>query len=176
MSAFAFFWGVAEGSVFFLLPDTLLTATALGSFRKALRQCLWALVGALVAGFFLHAHARRDPTAARNLVLKVPFVRPTMIDAVDAVYARRGAAAVLMGPLRGIPYKIYAVRAPVQGIGLGAFLLVSVPARLARFVAMAALAAGVSRLLGSSRRRAAWALWAGLWAVGYGLYWAGVAS
>lgn len=174
MSAFAFLWGLAEGTVFFLLPDTLLTASALGSFRKALRHSLWALGGALLAGALLHAHARRDPTAARNLVLKVPFVRPAMIDAVDAAYARRGATAVLTGPLRGIPYKIYAVRAPARDIGPIAFLLVSVPARLARFVLMAALAAGVSRALGPSRRRAAWALWAGLWAAGYGLYWAGV--
>lgn len=174
MSALAFFWGLAEGTVFFLLPDTLLTASALGSFRKALRHCLWALAGALAAGALLHAHARRDPTAARSLVLKVPFVRPAMIDAVDAAYARRGPAAVLTGPLRGIPYKVYAVRAPAQGVGLGAFLLASVPARLVRFVLMAALAAGVSRALGLSRRRVAWALWAGLWAAGYGFYWAGV--
>jgi len=154
----------------------MLTASALGSFRKTLRHCLWALGGALVAGALLHAHARRDPTAARNLVLKVPFVRSAMIDTVDAAYARRGAAAVLTGPLRGIPYKIYAVRAPARGIDLGAFLLASVPARLIRFVLMAALATGVSRALGPSRRRTAWALWAGLWAVGYGLYWAGVGS
>lgn len=127
-----------------------------------------------MAGTILYAHARRDPTAARELVLKVPFVRPAMIDAVDAAYARRGAAAVLTGPLRGIPYKIYAVRAPIGKIGLPAFLLASVPARLIRFVLMCALAAGVSRGLGPSRRRMAWGLWAGLWAAGYGLYWAGV--
>jgi hypothetical protein len=174
VSALAFVWGLAEGTAFFLLPDTLLTATALGSFRKALRQSGWALAGALVAGAVMFSFARRDPDGARAFVLRVPFVRSSMVDRADADFQQKGALAVLRGPARGIPYKAYAVRAPENSVRAVPFLLASAPARGLRFLLMAAVAAGVSRLLGPSRRRAAWTLWAVLWVLGYGLYWAGV--
>jgi membrane protein YqaA with SNARE-associated domain len=174
VSVLAFVWGFAEGTVFFLLPDTLLTATALGSLRKALRQSCWALGGALLAGGMMFAFARRDPSAARSLVLQVPFVRAAMVDRADADFQRSGALAVVSGPARGIPYKVYAVRAPENSVRVVPFLLASVPARFLRFLLMVAVARGVSGLLGPARRRAAWVLWATLWALGYGFYWTGV--
>jgi hypothetical protein len=49
--------------------------------------------------------------------------------------------------LVGTPYKIYALQAAGAGFGLLIFLLVSIPARLMRFVIVTTLAAGGSRVL-----------------------------
>lgn len=56
-----------------------------------------------------------------------------MIDRVEKDYQKHGAGAVFRGPIAGIPYKIYAVQAPAN-VSMTVFLLVSVPARAARFV------------------------------------------
>ena len=53
---------------------------------------------------------------------------------VAHVASQQGAAAVLLGPLSGTPYKLYAAQAAAAGIGPLAFLAISVPARLLRFV------------------------------------------
>jgi hypothetical protein len=57
-----------------------------------------------------------------------------MLERVAGQLAEHGAAGTLLGPLLGTPYKTYAALAPAAGIGLLPFLLVSVPARLVRFV------------------------------------------
>ena len=54
----------------------------------------------------------------------------------EAQLDETGIVALFLGPLSGTPYKIYAVEAAQAGIGLLAFLAVSVPARLMRFVAV----------------------------------------
>ena len=39
-------WGFAEATLFFIVPDVLLSWIALHAPRKALVACLWAVVGA----------------------------------------------------------------------------------------------------------------------------------
>ena len=43
-------WGFAESTLFFIVPDVLLTWLALSLPRRALRACYWALGGALAGG------------------------------------------------------------------------------------------------------------------------------
>jgi hypothetical protein len=80
---------------------------------------------------------------------------------------------VLWGPLSGTPYKIYAALAPHAGVPLAAFLLISVPARLSRFLLAALAAFALGRVL----RRflpsvdPLW-VWGGFWLVFYGLWFA----
>jgi hypothetical protein len=57
-----------------------------------------------------------------------------MLSEVTADFQQRGFLAPFWGPIKGVPYKIYAVQTPAQGLGLGSFLPVSIPARLMRFV------------------------------------------
>ena len=73
------------------------------------------------------------PDLALAVVQSVPFVMPKMVVAVQADYARLGVWALLQGPVSGIPYKLYAVAAPAH-MSYAPLLLVSVPARLGRFV------------------------------------------
>lgn len=171
-SVLAFSWGLAEGTLFFVVPDVLLTLTALFGFRAAVKQTLLAVVGALVAGLLLFVWAANAPAAARA-VQAVPFVRPAMVEKVRADFTEAGAFALLRGPLSGIPYKLYAVEAPTF-TSLPVFLLASVPARLERLATGLLLFGGVGWLLRrriAAAPRLAVAGHAIYWLVIYGYYW-----
>ena len=132
-AAAALAWGFMEGMLFFIVPDVLLTLTALFDFKSAWRQTLLAVAGSLAAGAVLFTWAVHSPENAARVVTAVPFVRPAMVERVRSDLAEAGPYALLRGPLSGIPYKLYAVEAPAV-MGLGAFLAISVPARLERLV------------------------------------------
>ena len=53
---------------------------------------------------------------------------------LDAEIDDDGVKATFFGPITGRPYKIYAVYAGAKGISFPSFLLVSIPARLLRFI------------------------------------------
>ena len=172
-SVLAFSWGLAEGTLFFVVPDVLLTLTALFGFRAAVRQTLLAVAGALVAGLILFGWAAHSPAAAARTVQAVPFVRPAMVEKVRAGYAEAGALALLRGPLSGIPYKLYAVEAPAC-TSLPAFLLASGPARLERLAAGLLLFGAAGWLLRrriDAAPRLAVAGHAIYWLAIYGYYW-----
>ena len=79
--------------------------------------------------------------------------------------------AVFLGPLKGVPYKLYAAQAPTLGVGLASLLLVTVPARLFRFILISAIAGWASRRLlvtWNVRKRAL--LFLALWVVFYVFY------
>lgn len=130
----ALVWGFAEGTLFFLIPDIIVTFAALFAPRKSGWHLGAVVLGSLIAGAIMFAWGSRDPQAARAAVDRVPFVTAQMFKTVEADYPESGVLALLKGPMSGIPYKAYAVLAPSHEIGLGTFLLVSIPARLERLV------------------------------------------
>ena len=65
---------------------------------------------------------------------------------------------MLLGPLQGTPYKIYARTAGLQRHSLGATLLWTIPARGARFLLIAGIAAAYGSLVRRRTRRPAWLL------------------
>ena len=143
--ALAALWGFAEATVFFIVPDVLLSRLALRSPKAGFLACLYALAGALVGGAAMWVWGSFDPQTARQLIASLPATDAAMIASVHQQLADDGIAAIIMGPLRGVPYKIYAVEAATLGHGLATFLAVSIPGRLIRFVLVTALAAAVAR-------------------------------
>lgn len=129
----AFVWGIAEGSLFFIVPDLVISLAALYSPGKALRHISAVVAGSLVAGTCLFLWSSFSPEAALDAVRHVPFVRSEMFSRVNSDIASFGAIALCKGPLSGIPYKIYAVLSP-GSMPLSLFLLVSIPARLERLL------------------------------------------
>jgi membrane protein YqaA with SNARE-associated domain len=165
-------WGFAEATLFFVVPDVWLTLIAVRrGLAPALVACGWALAGALAGGLAMYAWGAFDPAAARDALETIPAIDREMIDGVRSALRDDGAAALFLGPLKGVPYKIYAVEAPAAGIGVLAFLAVSVPARLLRFVLLAAVANLLSRwLLGRTGLRLRTALLLAAWAVFYTIF------
>jgi membrane protein YqaA with SNARE-associated domain len=146
VSLAALAWGFAEATLFFLVPDVLLTWIALSDARAAWRACLWALAGALLGGLLMFAWGWFDHASALAALDYVPAVSAEMCEDVAEQLREDGARALFVGPATGTPYKIYAVQAPHADIDPPLFLLVSVPARLVRFVLVTGLAILLCRL------------------------------
>lgn len=127
-------WGLAEATLFFVVPDVALGFLALRSRRVALAACLWAFAGALVGGALMYAWGRSSPDGAEAALAKVPAIDERTIRRVRGELERSGALAVALGPLRTTPYKIYAVEAGALELPPAAVLAASVPSRLVRFL------------------------------------------
>lgn len=169
----AFAWGIAEASFFFIVPDVLLTLIACRAFKPALKATLAALAGALVGGVLMYAFGMRSPDEARAFLDYVPAINSNLIERVARQINEHGLIAVMIGPLKGIPYKIYAVEWGAQGRSLIGFLLISIPARYIRFFLAAVVARLIARVIEAvTERRTNLEILvvASLWIAFYGFY------
>jgi hypothetical protein len=166
-------WGLAEATLFFIVPDVLLTWLA--GFRP---RVVWGavaacLAGALAGGLVMYLTAADAPGRMRALLEAVPAVSGALVaetgSALETDYGRQ----MLGAGFSGVPYKILAVESGARGQGLAAFMGWSVPARLPRWVLVVLLARGVAAVV---RARAArpdrvlWAMWAAVWGIVYVVY------
>jgi membrane protein YqaA with SNARE-associated domain len=168
----ALLWGFAEASLFFLIPDVLLTVAAVRfGLRPALGLCLVAVIGAVIGGLIMWHWGASDAAAARHALLQVPAIGPDLLARVQTQMSESWALHLALGPLTGTPYKIFAVEAGASGINPVLFALVSFVARLPRFLATTAAAALVH---GAMRRRrvelSPYMLLALAWSVNYAIY------
>jgi membrane protein YqaA with SNARE-associated domain len=143
----AFAWGIAEASFFFIVPDVLLTLIACRAFKPALKATIAALAGALAGGVLMYAFGLRSPDDARAFLDYVPAINSNLIKRVARQINEHGLIAVMIGPLKGIPYKIYAVEWGAQDRSLIGFFLISIPARYIRFFLAAVVARLIARLI-----------------------------
>ena len=143
----AFFWGLAEATLFFVVPDVYLGFVALFHPRSALKATLIAASGALIGGGLMYTLGRLNGPGMVDLLLRIPLIDQEMVDLVANQLGSHGLAALVSGPFQGVPYKIYAVQAGAQDLGIIAFLLVSVLARLERFLPVTFLAILAGKIL-----------------------------
>lgn len=166
----AFVWGAAEGALFFIVPDVLLSFIGLKrGVRAAAVASLAVAVGAALGGAAMYLWSAHDGAAAYAAVLAVPAISAEMGDAAwVAIQAQGWFAAMLAGPLSRTPYKVYAVLAAHADAPLLVFAAASVIARLPRFLIVSAGAALLRRWLEPrwGARHLAWAL-ALAWAAFY---------
>src|SRR5258708_8634740 len=125
-------WGFAEATLFFIVPDVLLTFIALYSFRRSVKVLAFILLGALAGGTLMFYAGQHSPDQAKAVVLRVPFVSSTMFEKTHQSFERNGIWALTKGPASGIPYKVYCVQASRYS-GWPMFLVASVIARMERF-------------------------------------------
>ncbi len=146
-NALAALWGLAEAALFFIVPDVFLSWIALRSFKRAMWACLWALLGALIGGAFIWYMGLVNADALREVFTSIPAINEGMINNVRDQLQNSGLVALFIGPLVGTPYKLYALEAAQLGYGLFIFLLISIPARLMRFIIVTIVSAAASRAL-----------------------------
>ena len=141
----AFLWGLAEATVFFLVPDIYLGLVALFNWRQGLRATLVTVAGALIGGAIMYALAASNGAVMNQFLSHVPLINADTVNSVAEQMRADGLSALVTGPLQGIPYKVYAAQAGRQGLPLLPFLLITIPARLERIlpVALAGAVAGV---------------------------------
>lgn len=166
-------WGAAEASVFFIVPDVWFMILSTRSRGAALRGVVWGLGGALVGGVLMWIWGRAAPGAAYAWLDGVPGVSPRLIAEVGEQMEQHGLIGLFLGPLGGIPYKVYAVEWGARGGSLVALLLVSLPARALRF-ALSAVAARwiLDRLVRWTGGRRSVEIWlvCGFWVAFYAWY------
>jgi len=168
-----FLWAFAEGTIFFIVPDVLISLVALFSFRRFSVCAIAATLGSIIAGMLVYYMAAYQPADTKTIIQSVPFVTQKMFVAVQTGYDHHGAWALATAPISGIPYKIHAFLAPAH-VEMLPFILISIPARLLRFFVVG----GLSFLIGFLARRrkgnpsgkllAAHAIF---WSIFYALYW-----
>lgn len=163
----AFGWGFAEATFFFLVPDVCLTLVGCRAVRPALKASVAALAGALIGGTVMYELGNRFPEDARSFLNNVPGISVPLVARVDSQISEHGLSAVALGPLLGIPYKIYAVEWGAHRRGLWSFLLISVPARYVRFFVTTVAAHFIARVVRRVARRPGVELWL------LGLFWTG---
>lgn len=143
----AFAWGLAEATFFFIVPDLLLSLVGCRTIRPAIRATIAALAGAIAGGVLMYALGATRPDATLKFLDCVPAISPALIESVASQIDERGLWVVMTGPLKGIPYKIYAVEWGARGGSLAGFLFISIPARYIRFFLSAIAARGIAHLL-----------------------------
>ena len=141
-------WGFAEATLFFIVPDVLLTWIVVRhGTREAVMASLATVAGAVLGGVAMYLWAVHDPTLARAVVSAVPAISASMVSDVGADVQNGAETAIFAGGFTGVPYKIYAVESGAVGIGMAWFLLATLVARLARFLGSVFLAAGLAWLM-----------------------------
>ena len=131
----AFVWGVAEATLFFIVPDVVLSYIGVrqGS-RAAAKASLIAAAGAATGGVIMYLWSQSDPAAAHAAVAAVPAISAEMIARAQDAMSSDWFGATFLGPLTSTPYKVYAILAPQNGVPLWSFALASIIARLPRFL------------------------------------------
>lgn len=174
MNLLALAWGFAEATLFFVVPDVLLSVVAVRKpVKDAMVACAYALGGALAGSVVMYLAGARWPAEAAAAMDYVPAVSAEMIDGVETSLREGGLWALLAGPVKGIPYKIFGVKAGALGLPFLPFFLVSVPARLVRFVLTILAASLIShRLLSHWPERRRLRALAIFWVVFYAAFWA----
>lgn len=144
-------WGFAEATFFFVVPDVWTSWVGLRRPKRALGSTVSALGGALAGGAVTYWWGFKvAPNTSRKALVKVPAVTDAMISEVEQEIAESGAASLLRGPTRGVPYKLYARAAGLQRTPLVPFLAWSVPGRMIRFMVVTMAVSGIAALV---RRR-----------------------
>ena len=168
----AFAWGLAEATVFFIVPDVLITRLALlGAIRRTLLAGLCALAGALIGGALLwFAAAHNEAPSLLRLFTHLPGINLDLVAETGRAMYRQGPSALFNGGLLGQPYKLFAVHAGAQQVPLATFLLISLPARLIRFSITAAIAWLIGRSFKRLSRSALVRLHASVWLCFYAVY------
>jgi membrane protein YqaA with SNARE-associated domain len=145
VSVVALAWGFAEATLFFIVPDVWLTFVAVIDGTLAVRANVAAICGALIGGCVTYCWARVNPAEARRAIGAVPGISAAMVARVGRDVHEQGSRAILWGPLRGVPYKIYAAAAGAERRPLVPFLLVSIPARIPRMALLTTAALSLNR-------------------------------
>lgn len=166
-----FIWGFSEATLFFIIPDVLLTLYAVltRSFRKVLVACLICVLGAMFGGTFMYTLPFYENEIS-GIVFRSRFINLEMIEHVHATLRSNLWMGLITGPLFGVPYKLFALIAP-NYTSLSLFLLITIPARLSRFILFSGLAYVLSHYVfkGLSVRMKI-IVWSIVWIVGYLLY------
>ena len=173
LHAAAFAWGLAEATFFFLVPDVLLTMIAQRrGFRSAAVATIFTVLGAAIGGALMWWLGRDHREAVLAFLDCLPAISPEMIADAEPAMTLDPFAALLSGAFSGVPYKVFAAVAAHADLSAIGFLLLTIPARAARFLLASAVTVVADRVLARwITRRARIVILVGGWVAFYTAYW-----
>lgn len=145
-----FWWGLAEGVAFFVVPDVYISAAMLLSYRAGVAAWGASIAGSLVAVVAIRVLMLVSAVDYLGFLDAVPGISGSLIERVSSTVGAAGLPYTPLLVLGGVPLKVYAAAAFASGVSLGAALLWTVFARVVR-IAPTVLALAVVR--GVFRRR-----------------------
>ena len=166
----AAWWGFAEATLFFIVPDVWLSIVGRDNFKKGLVACTYSLIGALFGGALLFWWGSHYFTSASTVLNSIPAIDQEMLTRVQSELSEQGLLAMMLGPLSGTPYKTYAIYAAHSEINFWWFLLLSIPARLIRFVTVVIFSHYLSRFIGNKTKLSPLIIIIATWSLFYGAY------
>ena len=143
----AFCWGFAEATFFFFLPDIYLTRISLYNIHKAFFACFIAAIAACLGGSLMYWFAHFHESQSFIFLTSVPAIFPKLILHVDNTVQTKPYLSLFIAPLKGIPYKIYAVAFGTYHINFFKFIVISFLARAFRFILITGFSAAVYKIL-----------------------------
>ncbi|GAC1435386.1 MAG: hypothetical protein NVSMB65_09360 [Chloroflexota bacterium] len=109
-------WAIAEATVWPIIPDALLVPLSIADRRRYYIRLAAAVAGMALGGIGLYLFAYEAPQRALFLLRHLPLVGNKHIAIAHASLAAHGAAAFLIQPWSGVPFKVWAIEAGVEGI------------------------------------------------------------
>jgi hypothetical protein len=169
-----FWWGLAEGLFFFIVPDVYISFATLFALRAGAVAWLWSIAGSVTAIsiIYLMMESGIDYRASLDTI---PGISASLIERVGQSLARDGLPYTPFLASGGVPLKLYAASAFSLGLSLGAVLTWTVFARIVRIAPTYAVAALLRLLFGRwiDQRPRAWvAGWCLFWIAFYVFYFA----
>jgi hypothetical protein len=144
-----FWWGLAEGVVFFIVPDVYITLATLFALRGGVVAWAFSILGSLVAVCVVWAFVTLLGGGYVALLDSVPGISRSLLEQTAVRLTADGLPYSPFLVLGGVPLKVYAALSFTVGTSLGAVLLWTVFARIVRiapvFALVALLRAGLSR-------------------------------
>ena len=143
-----FWWGLAEGILFFIVPDVYITFATLYSIRAGLVAWLFSIVGSLVAVCLIYVLVTVFGSGYITFLKWIPGIGQPLLEQTAVKIAADGLPYTPALVLGGVPLKVYAAMASTLGTSLGALLVWTVFARVVRIAPvfmLVALMRGVAR-------------------------------
>ncbi|MDH3786272.1 MAG: hypothetical protein OEV00_13215 [Acidobacteriota bacterium] len=138
-------WGFAEATLWFVVPDVLLSWYALDRSTRGYRASGAAVLGAMVGGVVMWLWGQAGSGAAYGVLDAIPGIQKELIESVRHAVSSEGLSSMVLGGFRGVPYKIYAVAWGELGGNLAAFVVLTVPARAIRFLLVTFIAGAICK-------------------------------
>lgn len=163
-------WGLAEATLFFIVPDVWLSIVARKKLKTGLIACFYSLAGALVGGALMFWWGVHNFNSVSTVIDAIPAINQGMLARVQLELTEQGMLAVMLGPLSGTPYKTYAIYAANTGISVWWFLLISIPARLIRFIVVTVISYYLSQFITQKTHFNPLVVIIAIWSLFYGGY------
>jgi hypothetical protein len=161
-----FWWGLAEGLFFFIIPDIYISVATLFSLRAGAMAWLFSIAGSVTAIPIIYLLTTILRVDYLGFLETIPGISSPLIAQVGRRLAAEGLPYTPFLASGGVPLKVYAASAFSLGLSLGSVLVWTVFARVVRIAPTFAIVAAM-RVLFDRRIDER----PGIWIGGFGLFW-----